>query len=54
MTGAQVVVIQHQPGLIRPEPLTLLLTDTRLAVRDIILTVHNLGELVEWRVGTES
>ena len=48
MTGAQVVVIQHQPGLIRPEPLTLLLTDTRLAVRDIILTVHNLGELVEW------
>lgn len=48
MTGAQVVVIQHQPGLIRPEPLTLLLTDGRLTGRYIILTVHNLRELVDW------
>ena len=47
-TGAQVVVIQHQPGLIRPEPLTLLLNDARLVGRDVVLTLHNLRELMDW------
>lgn len=47
-TRARAVVIQHQPGLIRPETLNLLLRDARLAGCDIILTLHNLRQLVEW------
>jgi glycosyltransferase involved in cell wall biosynthesis/tetratricopeptide (TPR) repeat protein len=47
-TGARAVVIQHQPGLIWPDVLTRLLGDDRLVGREIILTVHNLRELVDW------
>jgi glycosyltransferase involved in cell wall biosynthesis len=47
-TAARVVVLQHQPGLIRPEALTRLLRDDRLAGREIIIIVHNIRELVDW------
>jgi glycosyltransferase involved in cell wall biosynthesis/Flp pilus assembly protein TadD len=46
-TGARVVVIQHQPGLIWPESLIRLLGDDRLADHEIILILHNLRELVD-------
>jgi glycosyltransferase involved in cell wall biosynthesis len=46
-TGARVVVVQHQPGLIGPRPLMLLLCDERLAGRETIVVLHNLQELVE-------
>lgn len=47
-TGARAVVIQHQAGLIRPEVLTRLLSDDRLTGREIVVTLHNLRELVDW------
>jgi glycosyltransferase involved in cell wall biosynthesis len=46
-THAEVVVIQHQPGLIWPEPLISLLSDIRLRERQIILILHNLRDLVD-------
>jgi glycosyltransferase involved in cell wall biosynthesis len=46
--GARAVIIQHQPGLIGAESLLRLLHDDRLKGREIILTLHNLRDLVEW------
>ena len=46
-TEADAVVIQHQPGLISPEPLIALLRDDRLREREIILILHNLQELLD-------
>ncbi len=45
-THAEVIVIQHQPGLIWPEPLVRLLNDVRLEERQTILILHNLNDLV--------
>jgi glycosyltransferase involved in cell wall biosynthesis len=47
-TGARAVVIQHQPGLIQWDALTVLLLDERLAGREIILALHNLLDLQAW------
>jgi glycosyltransferase involved in cell wall biosynthesis/Tfp pilus assembly protein PilF len=44
--SAEAVVIQHQPGLIAPEPLVALLRDHRLRERKVILILHNLWELL--------
>lgn len=46
-TGARVVVIQHQPGLIGARALLLLLGDERLAGRETVVVLHNLRELIE-------
>ena len=44
-SGARVVVLQHQQGLIRWNVLAELLTHRRLAAREIIVTIHNLRDL---------
>ncbi len=44
-TGADLVLIQHHPGLLNWPELTTLLTDVRLARRKTIITMHNVRDL---------
>lgn len=46
-TGARAVVVQHQPGLITPHALLLLLSDERLARLAVVVILHNMQTLVE-------
>lgn len=44
-SGACVVVLQHQPGLLQWDLLTELLLDERLTRREIVITLHNVLDL---------
>ena len=46
MIGARVVVLQHQPGLIQWNDLPSLLLDARLRGRLVVITLHNVLQLV--------
>jgi glycosyltransferase involved in cell wall biosynthesis len=50
-TGARAVVVQHQPGLITPDALLLLLCDERLADLATVVVLHSVQTLVASKSG---